>query len=347
MEPLGVHPVMFRVKAVVVRRYGSPDVLELTDIPAPVPADDEVLVRIHSSSVCFGDWLIRSGATMARLLNGFTKPRIRVLGVDLAGTVESVGNRVTRFAPGDHVYGSRGDKFGAHAEFACVAETGFLAHKPVNMTFEEAGSVFVGGACALYFLRKAAIKPGERVLIHGASGSLGVFAVQLAKYYGAHVTGVCGPSNVELVKSLGADDVIDYTTRDFANGDVPYDVIFDILGKGGFPRGLRVLVPGGRYLLVGFSGGVLAIAAALLRGAWAHARGAARFVTGAAAPVSADLVFLKELIEAGKLRNVIGRTYSLSEIAEAHRYAQSGHKVGNVAVVVADPALQAIDTRSA
>jgi D-arabinose 1-dehydrogenase-like Zn-dependent alcohol dehydrogenase len=221
---------MFRVKAAIVRRYGSPDVLELTDIPAPIAADDEVLVRIHSSSVCFGDWLIRSGATMARLLNGFTKPRVRVLGTDLAGTVESVGRRVTRFAPGDHVFGSRGDKFGAHAEFACVSETGFLAHKPVNMTFEEAGSVFVGGACALYFLRKAGITPGERVLIHGASGSLGVFAVQLAKHYGAHVTGVCGPSNVDLVKSLGADEVIDYAARDFADGDARYDVICDILG---------------------------------------------------------------------------------------------------------------------
>jgi NADPH:quinone reductase-like Zn-dependent oxidoreductase len=312
-------------------------VLELTDIPAPVPADDEVLVRIHSSSVCFGDWVIRSGAMMVRLLNGLTKPRILVMGTDLAGTVESVGQRVTRFAPGDHVFGSRGDKFGAHAEFACVAETGFLAHKPVNMTFEEAGSVFVGGACALYFLRKAGIKPGERVLIHGASGSLGVFAVQLAKHFGAHVTGVCGPSNVDLVKSLGADEVIDYTIRDFAAGDARYDVICDILGKSGFPRGLRVLVPGGRYLLVGFSGGMLAITAALLRGGWAHARGAARFVTGVAAPVPADLIVLKELIEAGTLRNVIGRSYPLSEIAEAHRYAQSGHKVGNVAVVVADP----------
>lgn len=325
------------MKAAIVRRYGSPDVLELTDIPVPVPADDEVLVRIHASSVCYGDCFIRSGAMMVRLLNGFRRPKVRVLGTDLAGTVEFVGPRVTRFAPGDHVFGSRGDKFGAHAEFACVAETGFLAHKPANMTFEEAGSVFVGGACALYFVRKAAIKPGERVLIHGASGSLGVFAVQLAKYFGAHVTGVCGPANVDLVKSLGADEVIDYTTREFADGDGRYDVICDILGKAGFPRGLGVLVPGGRYLLVGFSGGLPAIAVALLRGAWVHARGTARFVTGPAAPAQADLVFLKELIEAGALRNVIGRTYRLSEIAEAHRYAQSGHKVGNVAVLVADP----------
>ena len=317
-------------------RYGSPDVLELTDIPAPVPADDEVLVRIHASSVCFGDRIIRSGAMMARMMNGFSKPKVRVMGTDLAGTIESVGKRVTRFAPGDHVFGSRGDKFGAHAEFACVAESGFLAHKPVNMTFEEAGSVFVGGACALYFLRKANIKPGDRVLIHGASGSLGVFAVQLAKHFGAHVTGVCGPFNVDLVKSLGAHEVIDYTAQDFTDSNARYDVIFDILGKGGFPRGLRVLVPGGRYLLVGFSGGMLSIAAALLHGAWAHARGEARFITGAAAPVPADLVFLKDLIEAGSLRNVIGRAYPLNEIAEAHRYADNGHKVGNVAVVIAN-----------
>jgi len=337
---------VIRVRAAVVTRYGNPDVLELMDIPAPVPAEDEVLVRIQASSVCYGDRIIRSGAMMARLLNGFTRPKVRVMGTDLAGIVESVGTSVTRFAPGDHVFGSRGTGFGAHAEFACVGESGFLAHKPVNMTFEEAGSVFVGGACALYFLRKAGIKPGERVLIHGASGSLGVFAVQLAKHFGAHVTGVCGPTNVDLVKSLGADEVIDYTAQDFADGGARYDVICDILGKSGFPRGLRVLAPGGRYLLVGFSGGLLAIVAALLRGALAHARGTARFITGAAAPVQADVVFLKQLIEAGRLRNVIGRTYSLNEIAEAHRYAESGHKVGNVAVVITDPAIRTIGARS-
>lgn len=323
------------MKAVVVRRYGDPEVLELTDVPAPVPADNEVLVRIHSSSVCYGDWIIRSGPLPVRLLQGLRRPRVRIPGVDLAGTVESVGKAVTRFAPGDQVFGSRGDKFGAHAEFACVAEDGFLAIKPANMTFEEAGSLFVSSVCSLYFLRKAAIKRGERVLVHGASGGLGVFAVQLAKYFGAHVTAVCGPANAHLVKSLGADEVIDYTRQDFADGSATYDVICDVLGKGGFPRGLRVLNPGGRYLLVGFSGGVRAIAAALARGAWAHARGVARFLTGPAVPVQGDLVFLKELIEAGQLRNVIGRRYPLSEIADAHRYAQSGHKVGNVVVVVA------------
>lgn len=205
------------------------------------------------------------------------------------------------------------------------------------MTFEEAGSLFVGAACALYFLRKAAIRPGERVLIRGASGGLGVFAVQLAKHFGAHVIAVCGPANIDLVRSLGADEAIDYTTRDFADGDARYDVICDVLGKARFPRGLGALVAGGRYLLVGFSGGSLAMAAALLRGAWVHVRGTARFVTGPAAPSQADLVFLKELVEAGALRNVVGRTYLLSELADTHRYAQSGHKVGNVAVLVAEP----------
>jgi NADPH:quinone reductase-like Zn-dependent oxidoreductase len=254
--------------------------------------------------------------------------------VDLAGTVASVGRSVTRFAAGDQVFGSRGDKFGAHAEFACVAEDGFLAAKPANMTAEEAATIFVGGVCALYFLRKADIRPGERVLVHGASGSLGTFAVQLAKYYGAHVTAVCGTANVELVRSLGADAIVDYTKQDFTRTGAPYDVICDVLGKAGFPRSLHALAPRGRYLLVGFSGGLLAILAALLSGAWTHLRGRAVFMAGPARPVRADLEFLKTLIEDGRLHAVIGRTYPLNDIVEAHRYDDSGHKVGNVVVVI-------------
>jgi NADPH:quinone reductase-like Zn-dependent oxidoreductase len=243
---------------------------------------------------------------------------------------------VTQFAPGDEVYGARGDKFGAHAEFTCVAQDGFIAHKPVSMTFEEAGTVFVGAACSLYFLRKAKLVPGERVLIHGASGSLGVFAVQLAKHFRAHVTAVCSGRNVDLVRSLGADAVIDYTARDFTDAGPVYDVIVDVLGKAGFPRSLRVLKPAGRYLLVGFSGGVGSIARALITGGLVHLRGRARFITGAAAPVQADLVFLRDLIDAGRLRTVIGRRHTLDEIVDAHRYADSGHKVGNVAVLIGD-----------
>jgi NADPH:quinone reductase-like Zn-dependent oxidoreductase len=204
------------------------------------------------------------------------------------------------------------------------------------MTFEEAGTVFVGAACSLYFLRRAHVTSDDRVLIHGASGSLGVFAVQLAKHFGAHVTAVCGTANLDLVRSLGADDVIDYTAQDFTRGGPVHDVIVDVLGKAGFPRSLRALKPGGRYLLVGFSGGLGRIARAVVTGAFVHLRGRARFVTGAADPKQADLVYLQQLIDAGRLRTVIGRRFTLDQIADAHRYADSGHKVGNVAVLIGD-----------
>jgi NADPH:quinone reductase-like Zn-dependent oxidoreductase len=299
-----------------------------------MPADREVLVRVQASTVCFADWMIRTGPPLVRVMNGLLRPKVQILGVDLAGTVESVGRSVTRFAPGDEVFGSRGDKFGAHAEYACVAEDGYLAHKPANMSLEEAATVFVGGCCALYFLRKAAIQPGERVLVHGASGSLGIFAVQLAKHFGARVTGVCGPANVELVRSLGADEVIDYTRQDFTRNAGSYDVICDVLAKAGFPRSMRSLKRGGRYLHVGMPLEIARIGTVLLRGFWTHVTGAARFVVGAAAPVQADLDYLKRLIEAGELRTVIGRSYPLREIAEAHRYAESGHKIGNVVILV-------------
>ena len=321
------------MRAAVTTRYGLPEVVEVREVPTPTPADNEVLVRVRASSVCFGDRIFRSGPLLIRLLSGF-RPRHPILGVDLAGTVETVGPGVTRFAPGDAVYGARGDKFAAHAEFACVAEDGFLARMPATMTFEEAGTVFVGAACSLYFLRRANVKPGERVLVHGASGSLGVFAVQLAKHFGAHVTAVCSSANVDLVRSLGADEVIDYTAQDFTDGGPVHDVIVDVLGKAGFPRSVRALKPGGRYLLVGFSGGLGGIARALVTGGLVHLWGRARFITGAADPKQADLVFLQELIDAGKLRTVIGRRYTLDEIAEAHRYADTDHKIGNVAVLI-------------
>ncbi len=325
------------MKAAVIARYGPPDVVEIQDVPAPVPRDNEVLVRVHASTVCYGDRMIRSGPLMVRLMNGIRRPKkARVLGVDLSGTVTAVGTRVTRFAPGDQVFGSRGDKFGAHAEFACVAEDGFLAHKPAGMTLEDAATVFVGAVCSLYFLRKARIQPGERVLIHGASGSLGTFAVQLAKHFGAHVTAVCGAANVELVRSLGADEVIDYTRRDFTRDGAAYDVICDVMGLAGFPDSVRALKPRGRYLLVGFPTSALAIVSVLLRGLWVHLRGRAVFMTGAAAPVQSDLEFLKTLIEAGRLRSVVGRTYALRDIVEAHRHADTGHKVGNVVVLIGD-----------
>jgi NADPH:quinone reductase-like Zn-dependent oxidoreductase len=323
------------MRAAVTTRYGPPEAIEVREVAAPTPAHNEVLVRVRASSVCYGDRMLRSGPLLVRLLTGF-RLKHRILGVDLAGVVEAVGAGVTRFARGDEVYGARGDKFAAHAEFACVPQDGLLAHKPASMTFEEAGTVFVGAACSLYFLRKAKVVPGERVLIHGASGSLGVFAVQLARHFGAHVTAVCSARNAELVRSLGADEVIDYTTRDFLDGGAVYDVIVDVLGKAGFPRSVQALKPGGRYLLVGFSDGLGTIARSLVTGAVVHLRGRARFITGAAAPTQDDLVFLRQLIDSGELRTVIGRSYTLDEIVEAHRYADSGHKVGNVAVLIGE-----------
>lgn len=319
------------MKAAITTRYGPPEVVEIREVPAPTPADHEVLVRVRASSVCYGDRIFRSGPLLIRVLTGF-RPKHRILGVDLAGVVEAVGAAVTRFAPGDEVYGARGDQFAAHAEFACVPQDGFLAHKPARMTFEEAGTVFVGAACSLYFLRKANLVPGERVLIHGAAGSLGSFAIQLAKHFGAHVTAVCSGRNTDLVRSLGADQVIDYTMRDFIAEGPVFDVIVDVLGKAGFPRSVRALKPGGRYLLLGLSGGAGAIARSLITGSLLHLRGRARFITGAAVPTQADLVFLRQLIDAGTLRTVIGRRHTLDEIVEAHRYADSEHKVGNVAV---------------
>jgi NADPH:quinone reductase-like Zn-dependent oxidoreductase len=322
------------MKAAVVTRYGPPEVLEIRDVPAPVPADDEVLVRVHASTVCYGDRIIRQGPFIVRLLNGLRRPKVSILGADLSGTVVCVGKKVTRFAPGDEVFGSRGDKFGGYAEFACVAEDGFLARKPSAMSLDEAATLFVGGVCALYFLRKARIRPGERVLVHGASGSLGTFAVQIARHYGAHVTAVCGPSNAELMKSLGAERVVDYTAHDFTSDGPLYDVICDVMGKAHFPRSLGALKPGGRYLLVGFAERIPAILGALLHGAWAHLSGRAAFLTGPARPVQADLEVLKVLIENGSLRTVISRTYALTDIVEAHGYADTGHKVGNVVVVI-------------
>jgi NADPH:quinone reductase-like Zn-dependent oxidoreductase len=323
------------MKAAVTTRYGPPEVVQVREVPAPVPGDNDVLVRVRGSSICYGDRIFRSGPLPIRLLT-FSRPKHRILGVDLAGIVEAVGSRVMRFAPGDEVYGARGDRFAAHAEFACVPQDGFLAHKPARMTFEEAGTVFVGAGCSLYFLRKAKLTPGERVLIHGASGSLGIFAVQLAKHFGAHVTAVCSARNVDLMWSLGADEVVDYTRQDFVDAGPVHDVIMDVLGKAGFPRSVRALKRSGRYLAVGMPLRLESIARTLTAAALMHLRGQARVVIGAAAPVQADLVFLRELIDAGTLRTVIGRRYALDEIVEAHRYADSGHKVGNVAVLIGE-----------
>ena len=324
------------MKAAVYTRYGPPDVLEIKDVEKPVPADNEVLVRVHATTVCAADWRMRKADPfLIRLMNGLSAPKkIHVLGIEFAGRIESVGRAVTRFREGDEVFGATGFKFGAHAEYVCVPADGVIETKPANMTLEEAAAVFFGAGSALHFLRKAGIRAGQRVLVYGASGSVGVFAVQLAKHFGAHVTGVCSTRNVELVRSLGADEVVDYTKEDFSRAGRVYDIVCDTVGKSGFSRSLKSLVRGGAYVLIGYSGQLPSFLGGLVRGMWASATGAARVIGGVAHSAAGDVTFLKGLIEAGTLRTVIDRRYSLDEIAEAHRYAEAGHKRGHVVIVL-------------
>jgi NADPH:quinone reductase-like Zn-dependent oxidoreductase len=257
--------------------------------------------------------------------------------MELAGTVESVGKTVTRFAAGDEVFGGTLFKLGTHAEYACVPETQ-LAVKPVNLPLEEAAAVFFGGMTVLGFLANAKIRPGDRVLVYGASGSVGVFAVQLAKHFGAQVTAVCSTANLGLVKSLGADEVVDYTKEDFSGAGRVYDMIFDTVGKSGYWRSLRSLKKRGYYILVaglGLEWFVVGVLGSLLGGMWASVTGAAKVVgTPKRGDITERLLFLKELIEAGKLKTVIERRYSLDEIADAHRHAEAGHKKGHVLIVL-------------
>src|SRR5438477_4351557 len=324
------------MKAAVFTRYGPPDVLEIKDVAKPVPGNNEVLVRIHATTVCEADWRLRKADPfIVRLMNGLWSPRIQILGMELAGKVESVGKAVTRFREGDHVFGATGFKFGAHAEYACLPQDGLLEIKPANMTFEEAAAVPFGAVTALHFLRKAKIQAGQKVLVYGASGSVGVFAVQLAKHFGAHVTGVCSTANLDLVKSLGADEVIDYTREDFSTAGPVYDIVFDTVGKSGFARSLKSLKRDGFYVVIAPSGGLASVVGDILRGIWMSMTGAAKVIGGMARAAPGDLAFLKGLIESGKLRTVIDRRYSLDEIAEAHRHAEAGHKKGHVVILLA------------
>ncbi len=327
---------MAYMKAAVYNAYGPPEVVQIKEVEKPVPKEHEVLVRIHTTTICAADWRFRKADPFfVRYMNGLWRPKkIHILGMEFAGTVESVGAAVTRFAEGDQVFGSAGFQLGAHAEYLCVPEDGTLAMKPVNMTLEEAAAVWFGGFSALYFLRKGKIQAGQNVLIYGASGSVGTFAVQLAKHFGARVTGVCSTANLDLVRSLGADEVVDYTREDFSSAGRVYDMVFDAVGMSGFSRSLKSLKRGGHYVRIGGSGRVLPILGSMLRGMWASMTGAATVVGGIAHGAAANQLVLKELIEAGKLRTVIDRRYSLDQIAEAHRYAEAGHKKGHVVIAV-------------
>jgi NADPH:quinone reductase-like Zn-dependent oxidoreductase len=325
------------VKAVLCRRYGPPEVLRLEEVPKPVPKDDEILVRIRATTVTAADVIDRSSAfppwlwLFARLSLGLTRPKRPILGFELAGEIESAGKGARRFKAGDQVFASTFEfGFGGYAEYTCLPEDGAVAVKPANLTYEEAAAVPLGGLTALAFLRdRAKIQSGQKALIYGASGSIGTYAVQLAKYYGAEVTGVCSPANLALVKALGADEVIDYTQEELTGNGETYDVIFDTVNKHSFTRSRASLSPGGMYLAT------FPTLALMLQMLWTSMFGGKKAMGGEASGRAEDLIFLKELIEAGKIRPVIDRCYSLGQIVEAHRYVEKGHKKGNVAITVA------------
>jgi NADPH:quinone reductase-like Zn-dependent oxidoreductase len=327
------------MKAIVFTEYGPPDVLQLKEVEKPSPKENEVLIKIYATTVTIEDPRLRSGLTsspfllrlLGRAVVGFRKPRKTIPGFELAGEIEAPGKDVKRFKKGDQVYGYTGIGLGACADYRCLSENGVLALKPANISFEEAAAIPNGALTALVFLKKRGkVKNGESVLINGASGSVGTYAVQLATFFGAEVTGVCSTANLELVKSLGADKVIDYTQEDFTQSGETYDIIFDTVSKSSFSRCKSALKPNGRYLVTDLG------LTSLVQTLWTGLIGSKKviFASSNLSWKAEDLLFFKELVEAGKMIPVIDRCYRLEQIAEAHRYVETGHKKGNVAITV-------------
>ncbi len=327
------------MKAMVWTEYGPPEVLQLKEVETPTPRDKEVLVRIYATTVTAGDCEQRSltlpilHRLLMRAYVGLKRPkRITILGMDVAGEIEAVGKDVKLLQAGDQVFAATGFVgMGANAEYICLPEEpekGALALKPANMTYEEAAAVPVGGLEALHFLRQGHIQIGQKVLINGAGGTIGTFAVQLAKYFGAEVTGVDSTSKLDMLRSIGADQVIDYTQEDFTKSGKIYDFILDVVGKSSYSGSIRSLKQNGRYLIANPG------PSQMVRGRWTSMANSKKVLFGAASPKTEDLMFLKELIEAGKMRSVIDRRYPLEHIAEAHRYVETGHKKGNVVITV-------------
>ncbi|MHA7096694.1 NAD(P)-dependent alcohol dehydrogenase [Priestia megaterium] len=302
------------MKAMVCTKYGKPDVLQLQEVEKPIPKENEILIKIYATTVTSGDCRVRSFNSPLllwlplRIVLGLRKPRKSILGVELAGEVEDVGKNVTRFKKGDQLFAMTGMKFGGYAEYICLPEKGTIAVKPENVTYEEAASISFGGTTALHFFRKGTIQTGQKVLIYGASGAVGTAAVQLANYYGAEVTGVCSAKNSELVKSLGADLVIDYQNEDFTEKQERYDLIFDAVGKITKNQCKEALALNGRFVSV-------------------EGQGIAKVQTK-------DLLLLKKLMEEGQIQSVIDRCYSLEQVPEAHEYVETGHKIGSVVVTL-------------
>ncbi|HAS39224.1 MAG TPA: NAD(P)-dependent alcohol dehydrogenase [Microscillaceae bacterium] len=316
------------MKASVYTQYGTPEVVHIQEVAKPTPGNNEIVVKVNATSMTAGDWRMRAGEPFAiKLYNGLRKPKRTILGHEFSGVVASVGQNVTRFKVGDPIFGGTGDRAGAHAQYVVVPEDGALVLKPENLPDADAAALPVGATTALFFLRKANIQQGQKVLIYGASGSVGTFAVQIAKYFGAEVTAVCSTANIALVQSLGADAVIDYTKEDFSKRAEKYDVVFDAVGKSNFSQGKKVLKPKGIYTTVAVD------MTLLFQSLLVSLTGRYKLITGVSKPTTARLSFLTKLFDKQAIKVVIDRTYAFADIQKAHHHAQSGHKKGNIVVI--------------